>query len=116
MTQNGGSGALPTAVNNFIQDFNGTTTDSNSIDYCSRSLTFGNTQQRNGCQIPAHFQSKILCDNYPKLLAGGEVRTPVRSRAGGWTEKEILFSPKRKYVRVWWYFSPTAGQISDRMF
>jgi hypothetical protein len=82
MEKNGGSGALPTAVNNFIADFNGTSTDSDTIDTVS-VVTFG-TSATTTVPNASPFQSKISAAmRCPQISGRVELSTtPIHSR--GW--------------------------------
>jgi Flp pilus assembly protein TadG len=93
MTQNGGSGALPSAVNNFIADFNGTTTDSDTIDTVS-VVTFG-TYATVTVPNSSPFQSKITAAvTTSKLWPGGAVNY-TNSQAGlAAGQGQILLVPK----------------------
>jgi Putative Flp pilus-assembly TadE/G-like/von Willebrand factor type A domain len=92
MESNGGSGALPTAVNNFIADFNGTTTDSDNIDTVS-VITFG-TYATVTVPNASPFQSKISTAMSTNYWAGGLINW-TNSQAGlAAGQKEILLVPK----------------------
>jgi Flp pilus assembly protein TadG len=92
MTQNGGSGALPTAVNNFIADFNGTATDSDTIDTVS-VVTFGDYAT---VTVPnsSPFQSKITAAITTAKLWPGVINY-TNSQAGlAAGQGQILLVPK----------------------
>jgi Flp pilus assembly protein TadG len=93
MTQNGGSGALPTAVNNFIADFNGTTTDSDTIDKVS-VITFGTyatVTVPNSSPFQSAISSAITTSN---LWPGGAINY-TNSQAGlAAGQGQILLVPK----------------------
>lgn len=92
MTKNGGSGALSSAVNNFIADFNGTSTDSDTIDTVS-VITFG-TYATVTVPNASPFQSKISTAMATNFWAGGAVNY-TNSQAGlAAGQKEILLVPK----------------------
>jgi Flp pilus assembly protein TadG len=104
MTQNGGSGALPTAVNNFIADFNGTSTDSDTIDTVS-VVTFG-TYATVTVPNSSPFQSKISgAITTGKLWPGGINYT--NSQAGlAAGQGQILLIPKTtNLLRVLVFFT-----------
>jgi Flp pilus assembly protein TadG len=92
MENNGGSAALPTAVNNFIADFNGTTTDSDTIDTVS-VVTFG-TYATVTVPNASPFQSKISSAMQTNFWANNIVNY-TNSQAGlSAGQKEILLVPK----------------------
>ena len=105
MTQNGGSGALPTAVNNFIADFNGTTNDSDTIDTVS-VVTFGDYAT---VTVPnaSPFQSKISSAITTSALWPGGVINYTNSQAGlAAGQGQILLVPKTSnLLRVLVFFT-----------
>jgi Flp pilus assembly protein TadG len=92
MEKNGGSGALPSAVNNFIADFNGTSVDSDTIDTVS-VITFG-TSASTTVPNASPFQSKITTAMSTNFWAGGIINY-TNSQAGlAAGQVQILKVPK----------------------
>jgi hypothetical protein len=92
MEKNGGSGALPSAVDNFIADFNGTTTDSDTIDHVS-VITFG-TYATVTVPNSSPFQSAISSAMKTNYWANNIINY-TNSQAGlAAGQKEILLVPK----------------------
>jgi len=113
MTQNGGSGALPTAVNNFIADFNGTTTDSDTIDTVS-VVTFG-TYATVTVPNASPFQSKISSAITTAALWPGGAINYTNSQAGlAAGQGQILLVPKTSnLLRVVVFFTDGWPNIQE---
>jgi hypothetical protein len=113
MTQNGGSGALPTAVNNFIADFNGTSTDSDNIDTVS-VVTFG-TYATVTVPNASPFQSKISSAITTAALWPGGAINYTNSQAGlAAGQGQILLVPKTSnLLRVVVFFTDGWPNIQE---
>jgi len=108
MSQNGGEAALPPAVEDFLADFNGTVTNSDTIDHVAM-ITFGTSGQTD-VPMASPFQNAIDSAVEQKFWAGGVINY-TNSQAGlllGQTQianQYALVTPGENVVRVLVFFT-----------